>query len=303
VRGLALALLLLAAPAAAQVAEPVAGIGETRWLARDALAAQLSSRPREILRSEQAGGRASLQVELGRLAFRAPQSLGGTARREELSCDSCHAGGHVNAGFFAPGLSDRPGTVDVTHALFNPWREDHRANPIAIPSLRGAADKPRFGHEARFASLREFIRHVMVDEFAADEPPAWLLDALLAYVSELMPTSAPDAPVTLAADLADVGRFLDVAEAAAAEGDAATTEFVVGALRFQLGRLHQRFAPPGGEAAQAVLVGWSRALAEARTAADVGALRRRSAAERSVLAAAERNSLYDPEVLRRALGS
>ena len=301
-RAAALAALLWAAPAAAQIAEPVAGLGESRWLARSTLAAQLSSRPREVLRIEQAGGRASLQVELGRLAFRAPQTLGGTARREELSCESCHPGGHVNAGFFVPGLSAAPGTVDLSHALFNPWREDHLANPIAIPSLRGAAAKASYGQAARFASLREFIRHVMVDEFAADEPPAWLLDALLAYVTALAPTPAADAPVTLAADLSDAVRFLDVLEAAAAERDEAKTDFVVGALRFQLGRLHQRFATPGGEAAQAVLVAWSRALAEVRAPSDVVALRRRIAAERGVLAAAERVSLYDPAILRLRLG-
>jgi cytochrome c peroxidase len=301
-RAAALAALVWAAPAAAQVAEPVAGLGESRWLAPAALAAQLSSRPTEALRIEQAGGRASLQVELGRLAFRAPQALGGTARREELSCDSCHAGGHVNAGFFVPGLSAEPGTVDVTHALFNPWREDHLANPVAIPSLRGAAAKEGYGREARFASLRDFIRHVMVDEFAADEPPAWLLDALLAYVAQLMPTTAADLPVTLAADLADAVRFLDVLEAALAERDEPKTEFVIGALRFQLGRLHQRFAPPGGEAAQAVLVAWSRALAEARDPQAVAGLRRRIAAERGVLAAAESGSFYDPAILRRRLG-
>ena len=301
-RGLALALLLCAAPAAAQVAEPVAGLGESRWLARDALAGRLSFRPREVLRSEQAGGRASLQVELGRLAFRAPQALGGAARREELACDSCHAGGHVNAGFFVPGLSSRPGTIDVTHALFNPWREDHLANPIEIPSLRGAAGRERYGHEGRFASLREFIRHVMVDEFAADEPSVWLLDALAAYVAELLPTTAEDAPAMLAGDLADIERFLDVLEAAAAEPDDGKTEFVVGALRFQLGRLHQRFAPPGGERAQQVLVGWSRALAAAQGPQDVAAIRRRIAAERSALIAAEPSSLYDPEILSRALG-
>jgi hypothetical protein len=201
-----------------------------------------------------------------------------------------------------PGLSSEPGTVDVTHALFNPWNDDGLANPIEIPSLRGAAGRRSYGHEARFASLRDFIRHVMMDEFAADEPSPWLLDALVASVAQLMPTTEADAPVTLAGDLADIDRFFDVLEAAAAERDADKTGFIAGALRFQLGRLHQRFAPPGGEAAQAVLVGWSRALAAARSPQDVAALRRRIAAERGLLAAAERNSLYEVDVLRRALG-
>src|SRR5690606_38075461 len=187
-RALALAALLCAAPAAAQIAEPIGGIGEARWLARGGdVAAQPATRPREGLRSEQAGGRASLQVELGRLAFRSPQTLGGSARRAELSCGSCHARGHVNAGFFIPGLSSRPGTVDVTHALFNPWRDDGLENPIPIPSLRGAGDRSALDAELRLAAVRELVRHVNVQEVAGDEPEPWLLDALVSYVAVLKP--------------------------------------------------------------------------------------------------------------------
>ena len=299
----ALAVLFWTGTALAQVAEPVAGLGESRWLDRAAVLTQLSARPREVLRDEQLGGVASLQVELGRLAFRSPQSLGGAARRLELTCDACHSGGHVNAGFFVPGLSSRPGTIDVTHRFFNPWRDDGLANPVAIPSLRGAAERERYGHEVRIASLREFIRHVMVDEFAADEPPPWLLDALTAYVGQLMPTDEAEAPVSLSADLADVDRFLSVASAAAAEeGDGERLAFVVGAIRFQLGRLHERFPGADGEAARQVLVGWSRALEQARTAADVEALRQRIAVERIALTSATRMSLYDRRMLRRRLG-
>lgn len=303
-RAAALAILLtIAAPAAAQTPEPVAGLGEARWLARSGdLAAQLASRPREALRSERAGGRASLQVELGRLAFRSPQPLGGAARREELTCESCHARGHVNAGFFVPGLSSEPGTVDVTHALFNPWREDHVANPVRIPSLRGAGERESFGSSVRFGSLREFIRYVIVDEFAGDEPPPWLLDALVAYVAELSPTVEPDEPVRLADDLDDVARFLDVLELALAEGDSEKSAFVAGGLRFQLGRIYERFQAPGGEAARAVLVGWSRAIAAAGAPPAVQDLRRRMASERRLLEAAEPRSLYDPANLRRAAG-
>jgi hypothetical protein len=303
-RGVLAAVLLAAWPAFAQMAEPAAGLGGSRWLARSGdLAAQLSFRPAEVLRSEQAGGRASLQVELGRLAFRSPQIFGGAARREGLTCDSCHASGHVNAGFFIPGLSSRPGTVDVTHSLFNPWRDDQLANPIDIPSLRGAGERPSYGGEARFASLRDFIRRVVVEEFAGEEPKPWLLDALVAYVGELMPTTAPDERVTLADDLDDLGRFLAVLEAALRDDDSEKAEFVSRALRFQLGAVHQRFSPAGGEAAQRLLAEWSRALADVSDVATLAALRARIAAERTVLEAAERLSLYNPRILRRALGS
>jgi len=303
-RAVLLAALLAAAPALAQVAEPVAGLGESRWLARGGdLAAQLAFRPREALRSERAGGRASLQVELGRLAFRSPQALGGTARREELTCDACHSGGHVNAGFFVPDLSSRPGTVDVTHALFNPWRDDRVANPVPIPSLRGAGERATFGREARVASLREFVRRVVVEEFAGDEPQPWLLDALVAYVGELSQTAEADEPATLSGDLGDVDRFLGVLDAALREGDAEKADFVAGALRFQLGRIHQRFRSEGGETAQRILAAWSRALAGPLDRRTPGVLRARVAEERAILQAAESSSLYDTEALRRALGS
>lgn len=303
-RAVALAVLLIAAAsAAAQVQEPVAGLGESRWLARSGdLATQLATRPHEALRGEIAGGRATLQVELGRLAFRAPQTLGGTARREGLTCDSCHARGHVNARFFVPSLSNKPGTVDITHALFNPWREDRVANPVKIPSLRGAGERMRFGASLRLSSLREFIRHVIVNEFAGDEPPAWLLDALVAYVVELAPTDAPEKPVSLGDDLDDLDRFLDVLELALAEGDAAKATFVAGALRFQLERMYERFRGPAGEEARGALVGWSRSIAEAESLQALSRLRRLVAAERGALLAAEPRSLYEPANLRRAAG-
>src|SRR5262249_4052401 len=96
-----------------------------------------------------------------------------------------HVGGANNAKLFIPGLSIRPGTFDTTGALFNPKADNHVRDPIRIPSLRGARVLAPYGHDGRIASLRDFVRNVIVGEFAAPEPSPTLLDAVTAYVQEI----------------------------------------------------------------------------------------------------------------------
>lgn len=161
---------------------------ERQWLpAGSNLPGLLAEEPRPYFASEAAGGRPSLLARLGELAFRSPAILGGQARLRGLSCATCHPNGHASTAFFVPGLSDRPGNVDVTTDFFNPAHHDGRFNPVNIPSLRGVADTAPYGRSGRFASLREFTRQAIVVEFDGPEPAAWLLDALLAYQAELAP--------------------------------------------------------------------------------------------------------------------
>lgn len=206
------ALLLLAgqAPAAAQSSPPP--LGELRWLDPASAAQALAEAPRRLLATEAKGGRPSVLASLGELAFRSPRILGGDARIGGLSCDTCHPNGGANRHFFVTGLSDRPGNVDVSHVQFNRLAEDGLANPVNIPSLRGIKLTPPYGRDGRIASLREFIRSVIVTEFDGDEPPGWLLDALLAYLQEL--SFLPGAP------LGPDGRLGPGAGAAARRGEA-----------------------------------------------------------------------------------
>jgi cytochrome c peroxidase len=141
--------------------------------------------PHEILRSEYGGDRISYMVALGDLAFNSPSILGDVARRAGISCGTCHMGGANNAKLFVPGLSTRPGTFDTTGALFNPKADNHVLDPIRIPSLRGARYLAPYGHDGRVASLRDFVRNVIVGEFAGPEPSPALLDAVTAYVQEI----------------------------------------------------------------------------------------------------------------------
>jgi cytochrome c peroxidase len=141
--------------------------------------------PHEILSSEFRGDRTSYVVALGDLAFNSPSILGDVARRAGISCGTCHVRGANNAKLFIPGLSARPGTFDPTGALFNPKADNHVLDPIRIPSLRGARYLAPYGHDGRLASLRDFVRNVIVGEFAGAEPSPALLDAIVGYVQEI----------------------------------------------------------------------------------------------------------------------
>jgi cytochrome c peroxidase len=141
--------------------------------------------PHEVLRSEYLGDRTSYAVALGDLAFNSPSILGDVARRAGISCATCHVGGANNAKLFIPGLSTRPGTFDTSGALFSSKADNHVFDPVRIPSLRGARYLAPYGHDGRMSSLRDFVRNVIVGEFAGPEPSPTLLSAIVAYVQEI----------------------------------------------------------------------------------------------------------------------
>jgi len=142
-------------------------------------------RPREIFRSEARGGRQSYLVTLGDIAFSSPSLLGSVAQQAGISCNTCHINGTTNPRLYIPGLARRPGTFDTTGPLFNPKADDGVLDPLTAPSLRGASQLWPYGHDGRTPSLREFIRNVVVTEFAGPEPPREILDALAAYIEDI----------------------------------------------------------------------------------------------------------------------
>ena len=199
--------VLLAAASAAAADAPLESL--SRWLPEGStLAGPLTERPARRLAGEAAGGVLSPAARLGELAFRSPVVFGGEAARTGLACETCHPAGHLNRHFFVPGLSDRPGNVDVSGPLFQPAHDDGIANPVNIPSLRGVAASAPYGRDGRHASLREFVRDVVAVEFAGAEPEPWLLDALLAYLSELahLPGAGVDGQGRLPADAGAAAR-------------------------------------------------------------------------------------------------
>ena len=141
-------------------------------------------RPREVFRSE-ATGRKSYLVNLGSLAFSSPSIMGGVAQQANISCGTCHVNGTGNAKFFMPKMSTRPGNFDTTGPLFNPKADNGLLDPVRIPSLRGVRYLAPYGADGRMASLHDFVRNVIVNEFAGPEPSPAIVDAIVAYLQDI----------------------------------------------------------------------------------------------------------------------
>jgi Di-haem cytochrome c peroxidase len=164
-------------------------------------------RPREMFKSEQQGGLKSYLVNLGDLAFNSPYILGGAARQAGMSCGTCHVNGAGNGRLFVPGMSSRRGNFDTTGPLFNPKADNHVFDPVRIPSLRGARYLAPYGNDGRLASLRDFVRNVIVGEFSGPEPSPAILDAMVAYIQDIdfvpNPRLAHDGKLTADANAAE----------------------------------------------------------------------------------------------------
>jgi len=174
---------------------------------------QALDQPNELFASELAGGARSYLLNLGDLLFSSPEILGGLARQAGISCNTCHQQGHNNPKLYVPGLSTRPGTFDTTNGLFNPKADNRVLDAVTPPSLRGAKYLAPYGHDGRFASLRDFVRNVIVNEFAGPEPSGEVLDALVTYIQEISflpnPKLGADGRLTsLASDAARRGEML-----------------------------------------------------------------------------------------------
>jgi cytochrome c peroxidase len=151
-------------------------------------------------------------VAYGDMLFDSPEIFGGPAREIGIACSTCHNRSDINARLFIPGASHQPGAVDVDGAFFNPLFNDRRDDPIDIPSLRGLRFTGPYGRDGRMASLRDFTRNVIVNEFAGAEPTPYMLDALVAYMTEFdfLPNSL----------LTGDGRLAEGASEAARRGEA-----------------------------------------------------------------------------------
>lgn len=155
--------------------------------------------PTELFWSELSGGKRSYLLNLGDMLFSSPAILGGVARQSGISCGTCHQQGGGNAKLFVPGMSTRAGNFDTTGPVFNPKADNGVLDPVRPPSLRGAKYLAPYGHDGRFASLRDFVRNVIVNEFAGDEPSQQVLDALVDYIQEI--AFLPNAKLTASGHL------------------------------------------------------------------------------------------------------
>jgi len=208
---LAAGLVGLALSAAAVQASPVISRDATLPVGSE-LNEELLNQPTELFAAEQAGGKRSYLFNLGDMLFSSAAIFGGKARDAGMSCNSCHQQGASNPKLFVPGLSKKPGTFDTTGALFNAKADNGVFDPVTVPSLRGGKYLAPYGHDGRFASLRDFVRNVIVNEFAGPEPSGQTLDALVAYIHDI--SFLPNAKMT------SDGHLTDKASDAARRGEA-----------------------------------------------------------------------------------
>jgi len=169
--------------------------------------------PRLVLQFEEAGIDESTlpMVAYGDMLFDSPLLFGSPARDLGIACSTCHNRSDVNRDFFIPGLSARPGGMDVDGAFFNPLFNDRVDDHLDIPSLRGIRFTAPYGRDGREASLRRFTRDVIVTEFAGAEPTPFQLDALVAYMRQFDFLPNPD--------IDRYGRLTDLASDAARRGE------------------------------------------------------------------------------------
>ena len=198
--------LLIVAAAHGVAAFPVNG-DQTVLPAGSELNEDALNVPREIFKSEASGGHKSYLINLGDMAFGSPYIFGGAARQAGMSCATCHTNGALNAKLYVPGMSTRPGNFDTTGPLFNPKADDGVLNPVTVPSLRGARYLGPYGHDGRMGSLRDFVRNVIVNEFAGDEPTPKIVDAITAYIQDIdflpNPRLGPEGRLTAKASAAE----------------------------------------------------------------------------------------------------
>ena len=147
-------------------------------------------------------------IAYGDMLFDSPEIFGKPARSLGMTCSTCHNRSDINQSFFIPGISHQPGAVDVDGQFFNPLFNDRRADSLDIPSLRGLRLTGPYGRDGRFASLRDFTRNVIVNEFGGKEPTPFMLDALVTYMLEFdfLPNKKIDSGGLLTKGASDAAR-------------------------------------------------------------------------------------------------
>ena len=238
-------------------------------------------------------------VTAGRALFYAPNLLGGQASRAGVSCASCHSNGRNNPHFFLAGVSDKPGTADVSQSFFSPLRGNGRFDPKPIPDL---AAPGKVSRDPASGALERFMRGLIVEEFSGAEPSPAMLSALGAYVRAIRacPDRA-DEPRTLDRQLELVRASAQSAAWFADNGDPRAAKLLAGATRRQLGLIDERLAPGGNKPARRALLKASRELE--RGTADPAALEAWLAGFDKrvgpVVERAEPRSLYSSRLLMR----
>lgn len=149
--------------------------------------------PRLVLNFEERGEdeKDLFLVAYGDMLFDSPEIFGGAGKAVGMTCSTCHNRSDINQRFSIPGLSHQPGAMDVSSSFFNPRANNMIADSLDIPTLRGLRFTAPYGRDGRMASLRDFVRNVIVSEFDGPEPTPLMLDALVAYLTQFDFLPAP----------------------------------------------------------------------------------------------------------------
>ncbi|MBA4748839.1 MAG: hypothetical protein H2056_09010 [Sphingopyxis sp.] len=273
-----------------------------RWTAPGAELAALTTQPSACPRY---AGENTLQGHAGQALFNSPALLGGQAAKAGLSCASCHVNGRGNNHFLMSGVSDTPGTADVTNSFFSAARGNGRFDPVAIPDL---ARPGKVAREPAAGALEPFIRTLIVDEFAGQEPTPAMLAALGHYVRAVRGCDGGDwkARRSIEDQLHLVRAAIDGAVDMAARGDTKAVRALIAAGRHQLGVIAERYLAPSFRRERDQLLRSSRALAALNDLADrpdafaVAAKTWRADFQATLAARLRRNaqrSLYNPAKL------
>ena len=291
-RGRVIAILLVAL--AACQAPPVTGsapavdIDALRWLDPSAdPVAHLTTQPATCQTVPD-----SPSAQRGALVFSSPLLLGGQAAKAGLSCASCHRNGRGNSAFLFMGISGAPGTADVTHGLFSTVRADETFNPVPIPDLATAEGGTRVDRE-KAGVLEAFLKAQIVEEFSGTAPEPVVIDDLAAYIRTL--DTAACTPSTHEAQSWRAEITLLRAGLTAPDVQSDTYR---DAMRAALSRLYKRYPGQQHVNLRTDLIQLSRVLADGEQLENIGQTLGQLAKQ---LAGAEAGSLYNPEVLSRAL--
>lgn len=207
-----------------------------RWTAKGAEFEALSSQPSACLAFDASN---KAMVDAGQALFNTPTLLGGQAAKAGLSCASCHVNGRNNPHFMLAGVSDKPGTSDVTNSFFSAARGNGRFDPVSIPDL---AAPGKISRDPQAKALEPFIRSLIVDEFSGAEPSAATLEALATYVRAIKSCEQDRAPRTLADQLLLIDHAMVGAKWMAKQGDWQGARLLIAAARHQLGVISERFS-------------------------------------------------------------
>lgn len=246
--------MVFAASGAVALAASPPVLETLRWTAPGAELQALSSQPATCLAYDLSD---KPMVDAGQAMFNAPALLGGQAAKAGLSCASCHVNGRSNPHFMLAGVSDKPGTSDVTNSFFSAARGNGRFDPVLIPDL---AAPGKIARESKAKALQAFIRTLIVEEFSGQEPSPAMLEALATYVRAVQSCDADHVPRKLEDQLSLIQAALDGAVAMAGRDDWQASRALISAARHQLGLVSERYAGPKLKKERALLLKASREL-------------------------------------------